>query len=81
MIGTIRRVTVCTSILLIAILLPGCSSQNSRQLYIAGVSEELAAFRKSTIDNLEYKLFFNIPENKDSVVQATLELSYNADVS
>lgn len=81
MIGTIRRVTVCTSILLIAILLPGWSSHNSRQLYIAGVSEELAAFRKSTIDNLEYKLFFNIPENKDSVVQATLELSYNADVS
>jgi len=81
MIGTIRRVTVCTAIVLIAMLLPGCSSQNSRQLYMAGVSEELAAFRKSTIDNIEYKLFFNIPQNKDSAVKATLELSYNTDVS
>ena len=65
-------------ILLLAALFitAGCKQQESDPRYDAGVSRELAEWRKATIDNLEYRLHFDIPEAKADEVTGTVEIGF-----
>jgi len=42
-----------------------------------GVSLELAEFRKSLISDIHYTLFFNIPKDQKSQIEATLSVQFN----
>ncbi|RZK25496.1 MAG: aminopeptidase [Flavobacterium sp.] len=43
----------------------------------AGVSRSLALYRKSTLTNISYKLFFNIPSEKSQDILATEKLTFH----
>lgn len=63
------------AILLITMSLLSCSD-NENKLLAPGISEELAHFRKSTIDNIVYDLTFNIPLSKSDPVNGEAEISF-----
>ena len=57
--------------LLMGLLLVGCQGGGYRdRIYEAGVSQELAQWRKETIKELRYGLSFDIPEHRCEVIEA-----------
>ena len=67
------------SILFIGILLLcGCVAHNGGKdsLYDSGVSQQLAQQRKDNIKELEYGLFFSIPEKKALPVEGNAKISF-----
>ena len=57
-----------STIILLAILLPTqAKAQESDARYDEGVSRELAEWRKQTIDDVKYQLYFDLVENKGVV--------------
>ena len=67
------------SILIISILLMcGCTMHNGGKdaLYDSGVSQQLAQHRKENIKELEYDLFFSIPEKKAHTVEGSAKISF-----
>ena len=73
------------SILIIStLLLCCCGAHNSSKdckdaLYKSGVSQQLAQHRKGNIKDLEYNLFFSIPEKKDCPVEGNAKISFVID--
>ena len=67
------------SILIISILLMcGCTMHNGGKdaLYDSGVSQQLAQHRKENIKELEYDLFFSIPEKKAHTIEGSAKISF-----
>ena len=70
------------SILIIStLLLCCCGAHNSSKdckdaLYKSGVSQQLAQHRKNNIKELEYDLFFSIPEKKDYPVEGKAKITF-----
>ena len=67
------------SILFIGILfICGCAAHNGGKdsLYDSGVSQQLAQQRKDNIKELEYGLFFSIPEKKALPVEGNAKISF-----
>lgn len=62
-------------ILAVLFMATGCNSL-PESIFSAGVSKELAVYRKSLIKNLEYKLRFDIPADKDVNISARTEISF-----
>ena len=60
------------------LLICGCAMHNSGKdsLYDSGVSKQLAQQRKDNIKELEYGLFFSIPENKALPVEGNAKISF-----
>ena len=60
------------------LLICGCAMHNSGKdsLYDSGVSQQLAQQRKDNIKELEYGLFFSIPENKALPVEGNAKISF-----
>ncbi|MDP3452917.1 MAG: M1 family aminopeptidase [Bacteroidales bacterium] len=56
--------------------LTGCK-QASEKLLEAGVSKELAQYRKGQLSDVEYSLYFSIPLTQDSSIDAKLTLTFN----
>ena len=65
--------------ILAALLLGSCISDNTSTLYDAGISQELALHRKENIHNLQYALHFNIPQQKDSAINANIDIAFTLD--
>lgn len=66
------------------LLLCCCGAHNSSKdckdaLYDSGVSQQLAQHRKGNIKDLEYDLFFSIPEKKDCPVEGNAKISFVID--
>ena len=66
------------------LLLCCCGAHNSSKdckdaLYESGVSQQLAQHRKGNIKDLEYDLFFSIPEKKDCSVEGNTKISFVID--
>ncbi|MBO7290613.1 MAG: aminopeptidase [Bacteroidaceae bacterium] len=63
------------------LLLAGCTAATEKEtaLYDAGVSLQLARHRKSSINELEYSLFFAIPEEREHPVEGKVEISFSID--
>ncbi|ELR73897.1 Membrane alanine aminopeptidase N [Fulvivirga imtechensis AK7] len=51
-------------------------SEGENNLLAPGISEELANYRKSTIDSIVYDLRFNIPPGKDAPVTGEARISF-----
>ena len=65
--------------ILAALLLGSCVSDNTSALYDGGISQELALHRKVNIRELQYALHFNIPQQKDSAIQANIDIAFALD--
>ena len=65
--------------ILAALLLGSCVSDNTSSLYDAGISQELAQHRKENIHNLQYALHFSIPQQKDSAINANIDIAFTLD--
>jgi len=64
-------------IFLLSIILPiagFCQNLQNDHIYHPGISKELAAFRASQLEDIHYKLDFNIPLNKADYIPASLTL-------
>lgn len=64
---------------LFLLVLFGCSqSQESMPTLkiVKGVSEEIANYRKSSIQSIHYQLYFDIPENKEEKIGANLKVNF-----
>lgn len=61
------------------LLLSSCSGQGDSPLYDAGVSQELARLRSERISDLRYDLSFRIPQERDSAVTGSVEISFKID--
>ncbi len=61
--------------------LVACSpvKQEETGLTRSGVSLELAQFRNAHFFNVEYNLFFSIPESRDEAIKGKVEISVNLD--
>lgn len=77
----IRKSYLFYILLLISSLICSCQEQPNH-LLDPGISKELAEFRKANIENVVYKLEFNIPEDEKQQINARLELkfAYKAEV-
>ncbi len=58
-------------------LLMSCMPQTEEVSLVSGVSVELAAQRKATINNIVYDLKFNIPEKLEASIPAEITISFN----
>lgn len=58
------------------ILLLSCDSPKTAALQQAGVSRELALFRKDNYGQVRYNLFFSIPENRQEPVTGKVDLLF-----
>ena len=64
-------------VIITALIMAGCSRPKTAPLPIEkGISLKLNNIRKETISKPVYKLFFNIPANKDSAILGNLTLSF-----
>ncbi len=57
-----------------ALLCICCTGKTGKELLAPGVSKELAQFRKENYRDVQYKLHFNIPQEKDSLVKGNVEI-------
>lgn len=57
----------------------GCQREDFDARYDAGISRELAQWRKATIHDLSYKLHFDIPAEKAAEVTGEVEISFTLD--
>ncbi|MEQ8245299.1 M1 family aminopeptidase [Fulvivirga sp.] len=71
----IRKSYLFYILLLISGLIYSCKEQPNH-LLVPGISKELAEFRKANIENVLYKLEFNIPEDDKQQINASLELNF-----
>ncbi|MEQ8475180.1 M1 family aminopeptidase [Fulvivirga sp.] len=71
----IRKSYLFYILLLISGLIYSCKEQPNH-LLDPGISKELAEFRKANIENVVYKLEFNIPEDDKQQINASLELNF-----
>jgi hypothetical protein len=69
--------TICCTLGAVAIgLLTACGSpQSETALLQAGVSRELAQYRKDNFGQVRYRLFFSIPEQRGEAITGTAEIS------
>lgn len=68
--------TYLFSLLLLAAILPGCTLlPDNSPLIESGVSAELAAFRHTGYEKVDYKLFFSIPEKQAEPIVGEAEIS------
>ncbi len=61
--------------LFIALLISCQEKKSSVNLIEKGISHELATYRKLQIDDVKYKLTFDIPESKSAIIPSKLKLS------
>ncbi|MCQ2148645.1 MAG: hypothetical protein MJZ16_14200, partial [Bacteroidales bacterium] len=66
---------VIVSLLSILFLFASCGDNSSR-LYDEGVSRELAMQRKSDYSSIQYTLFFDIPESRDSSIYGAVQIGF-----
>lgn len=66
------------TIAVLTFLLVSCSGAKyaSEPMLEIGVSKKLAVYRKSVLSNINYKLELNIPRDKDEVINAVEELTF-----
>lgn len=53
-----------------------CADGGNQGRYASGVSKELAEWRKETLKELKYNLFFSIPERKTEPVEGRMTVSF-----
>ncbi len=71
-----KNIAIIAAVLLIA----GCTEkQHVDPRYDEGVSKELATWRKEIIDDLRYKIHFDIPEERDEDVCGTVDIDFVLD--
>lgn len=63
-------------VVMVAVGTVACSRPEIPELTVAGVSKELAVYRKAVIANTEYKIGFTIPASKDSAIAAKVEVGF-----
>lgn len=66
-----RAITYISTVLLLC-----CCNTN---IYDSGISRQLAESRKKNINNLEYSLYYNIPESKDSTVSGKIDIRFTVE--
>lgn len=71
----IHRFTA-TIVASLALLLNNACSPSPDSRYDKGISSELAEWRKATIEELSYRLHFNIPEQRDKAVTGEVEIGF-----
>lgn len=73
--------TRISTLILSTLLLCCCATpkSSSETLYDSGVPQQLAQHRKSSIKELEYTLFFEIPEKKELPVEGKATISFSID--
>lgn len=68
---------VAIAIITAALLIASCTAEHdSDTRYDEGVSKELALWRAETIDDIDYRLHFDIPEERDEDVTGTVDISF-----
>ncbi|WP_339659182.1 M1 family aminopeptidase [Flavobacterium frigidarium] len=67
---------ITLSLFATCLLLLSCQVINSQVKLTAGISQELAELRKEQVDNVSYKLSFDIPLEKSTDIPATLALNF-----
>ncbi|MDO4165611.1 MAG: M1 family aminopeptidase [Bacteroides sp.] len=67
--------TILTTCTLSGLLACGAVKQGEADLAVAGVSHELAKFRKEHFADVRYRLYFSIPETKEEAVQGREEVT------
>lgn len=72
----IKKSYLIYAFLLLSYIFYGCDEKDSH-LLDPGISKELAEFRKRSIENVLYKLDFDIPEDKNQEITAYLELHFD----
>lgn len=72
----IRKSYLFYILLLVSSFICSCQEQPNH-LLDPGISKALAEFRKANIDNVLYKLDFNIPDNQSQKINASLELKFD----
>ena len=65
------------ALLINTILNPGFTQGNNLPIKESGVSKELADIRATHISNVNYDLYFNIPENKKDSIPGRLQLTFS----
>ena len=70
--------TIISVLIINILLLCSCATQNNCKdtLYDSGVSQQLAQHRKNNIKELEYDLFFSIPEKKAHPVEGKAKITF-----
>ena len=70
--------TIISVLIINILLLCSCATQNNYKdtLYDSGVSQQLAQHRKNNIKELEYDLFFSIPEKKAHPVEGKAKITF-----
>ncbi len=63
-------------IILLGLLIISCTKQNE-ELYLQGISHELAEYRKKYIKDLKYDLFLDIPSEKEEPVKGSINISFH----
>ena len=71
--------TLLLAILLLVALLSLPMSDIADERYDAGVSRELAEWRKATINDLHYRIHFDIPANRDQAIEGHTTISFSLD--
>jgi Aminopeptidase N len=61
-------------LLIIAVII-GCEDRNGSME--TGVSHELAVVRRVTLNNINYNLYFDVPENRDEPINAKATISFD----
>ena len=61
-------------LLIIAVII-GCEDRNGSME--TGVSHELAVVRRVTLNNINYNLYFDVPENRDESINAKATISFD----
>ena len=71
-----KKILLCV----VALLIVGCNGKHTTdRRYDAGISRELAEWRKTTIHDLSYKLHFDIPEDRGAEVNGRVEILFTLD--
>lgn len=67
--------------ILLFFALVGCGAGGNGEaaIYDAGVSHSLAQLRKESISNVNYSLYFSVPECKDSAIYGNASISFEVD--
>ncbi|MDP3437884.1 MAG: M1 family aminopeptidase [Bacteroidales bacterium] len=66
-----------SGIVLLTTFTISCNRESVKIPADAGVSRELAIFRKESLSAIEYKLYFSIPAQKESQIDATAKITFN----
>lgn len=72
---TLRHIRIL-AVVLMSVSFFSCSDDDNK-LLAPGISEELAAFRKSTIDSIIYKIAFDIPESEKDPISGNITITFS----